>query len=391
MVDGVLDAFPELLLDGLETTNILPANVGNLDNGNLAERRGVGDTESEAEVLLGNTKGVKDLGIDSILVEINEIHLLTNLLHGSLGAEGGDIGTNVTVRLSSNLLKIDVITELHVLGVDLENLETAGRVGDANINLTVETAETTESGIDRVGTVGGGHNNDVGTGLHAVHEGKKLRDDATLDFAVGLVTLGGDRVDLIDEDDSGRVLLSLLEGLAQVRLGLASHLGHDLGTIDQEEKGTSLVGDSASHQRLTGTRGAIKKDTTGRLDTNGLEKLRMPEGELNHFANLGHLLAAATDIIVADLVKVVLLLVALDGLALAVDDGVLSDNAILWWVHLNNLELDLPHTTADNKEIALPDGAVGLAEVGSKEDVEEGSSDALNGIGDRKDGDALGL
>lgn len=391
MVDGVLDALPELLLDGLETTDILPTNVGNLDNGNLAEGRGIGDTESEAEVLLGNTKRVKDFGVDGILIKVNEIHLLTNLLHGSLGAEGSNIGTNVTVGLGSNLLKIDVIAELHVLGVDLENLETAGRVGDADINLTIETTETTESGIDRVGTVGGSHDNDVGTGLHAIHEGKKLGDDATLHFAVGLVTLGGNRVNLIDEDDGGRVLLSLLEGLAQIRLRLTSHLGHDLGAVDQEEEGTSLVGDGASHQSLTSTRGAIKQDTTGRLDTNGLEKLRMPEGQFNHFADLGHLLTAATDIIVADLIKVVLLLVTLDGLAFAVDDGILSDNTILWWVDLDNLELDLPHTAADNKEIALPNRAVGLAEVGSKEDVEEGSGDAFNGIGDRKDGDTLGL
>jgi hypothetical protein len=117
----------------------------------------------------------------------------------------------------------------------------------------------------------------------------------------------------------------------------------------------------------------------------------MPERQLDHFADLSHLLAATTDIIVADLVEVVLLLIALDGLALAVDDGVLSHNAVLRRVDLDDLELDLPHAATHDEEIALPDGPVGFPEVGSEEDIEQGPRDALDGIGDGKDGDTLGL
>ena len=36
---------------------------------------------------------------------------------------------------------------------------------------------------------------------------------------------------------AGRVLLRLLEGLAQVALTLTGHLAHDLGAIDEEEEG----------------------------------------------------------------------------------------------------------------------------------------------------------
>ncbi len=122
-----------------------------------------------------------------------------------------------------------------------------------------------------------------------------------------------------------------------------------------------------------------------------LEELRVTEGQLNHLTNLGHLLSAAADIVVANLVEVVLLLVALDRLALAVDDGILGDNAVLWRIHLHHLELDLPHAATDDEEIALPDGSVGLTEVWGKVDIEERAGDTLDGIGDGENRNALGL
>ena len=48
-----------------------------------------------------------------------------------------------------------------------------------------------------------------GASLEAVHERKHLRDDTSFHFPVGFVALGGDRVDLVDEDDRRGVLLSL--------------------------------------------------------------------------------------------------------------------------------------------------------------------------------------
>jgi len=48
-------------------------------------------------------------------------------------------------------------------------------------------------------------------------------------LAIGLLTLRRDRVVFIDEDDGGRVLLRLLEGLAEVALGLTGHLGKEGG------------------------------------------------------------------------------------------------------------------------------------------------------------------
>jgi hypothetical protein len=113
--------------------------------------------------------------------------------------------------------------------------------------------------------------------------------------------------------------------------------------------------------------------------------------KLNHFTDLSHLLAAATNIIVANLVEVVLFFVSLKWLTLAVNDCVLRDDTVLRRIDLDYFEFDLPHTTTDCEEIALADGSVCLAEVGSKENIKERSCDALHCVGDRENGDALGL
>jgi hypothetical protein len=86
VLDGVLHGFPELELDLVETANVLPLDGRYLDDG-LAERGGVGCAERKAEVFHSDTERIENLGIDCVLVEVDEVHLLTNLLHRSLGAK----------------------------------------------------------------------------------------------------------------------------------------------------------------------------------------------------------------------------------------------------------------------------------------------------------------
>jgi hypothetical protein len=81
----------------------------------------------------------------------------------------------------------------------------------------------------------------------------------------------------------------------------------------------------------------------------------------------------------------------LQRLTLAVDYCVLGYNAVLRRIDFDDLELYLSHATAYCEKIALAYWSVGLTEVWGKEDVEKGTGDALPGIGDRKDGNALGL
>ena len=64
-------------------------------------------------------------------------------------------------------------------------------IRNADIHLSVKSAESPEGGVDAVGPVGGRHDDDVRALLEAVHEGEKLGDDPTLDLPVGLWGRGG--------------------------------------------------------------------------------------------------------------------------------------------------------------------------------------------------------
>lgn len=131
-----------------------------------------------------------------------------------------------------------------------------------------------------------------------------------------LFTLGCNRIDFINEDDGGGVLLSLLERLSQIALTLSCHLAHDLRAVDQEEERAGLVCDRAGHEGLTRTRRAEHEDTTGRLDTNRLEELGMAKWELNELSDLCHLFAATTNIIVSNIRQVRLLVFPLNWVTL---------------------------------------------------------------------------
>ena len=65
MLDGVLNGLLKLLLDLLESSDVLPLDVGNLDDG-LSESGRVRDSESESEVLHGDSERVENLGIDGV-------------------------------------------------------------------------------------------------------------------------------------------------------------------------------------------------------------------------------------------------------------------------------------------------------------------------------------
>ena len=114
----------------------------------------------------------------------------------------------------------------------------------------------------------------------------------------------------------------------------------------------------------------------------------MAEGELDHLADLGHLLPASADVVVADVVGSLLVL-ALDGIALAVDDGIGSHDAVGARIGLHDLELHRMHGGADQEEVPLLDGPVGLQEVGLEVNVEEVAADPLDGIVQGQDVDAL--
>merc|ERR1719352_223940 len=390
MLDWVLHQLLQLSLDILKSTNILPGDSRHLHHA-LPDGRGCALAHSVPEVGHGDGKAVQHLGVNGLVLQVDQVHLLPDLLQSCLAAQSRQVGADVSVSLSGHLLEVQVVVEFHVLCVDPQDLHPANCVRDSNVNLPVEPAKPSEGWVDRVGPVGRCHHDDMRPLLQTVHESEQLGHNSPLNLTIGLLSLGSDGVELVNEDDGGRVLLGLLKSLPQVALALTSQLAHDLGTIDEEEEGTSLICNSPGHQGLTSARRAEEQDAPGRLHSDGLEELRVPEWKFHHLLEGGQLLPATSDVVVTDGVQRVLLILSLHRLSLAVDHRVRGDNAVWRRVRLNYLELNSPHASPDDEVIPLVDWPVRLKEVGLQVNLKPVPCQTLHTVVDRQNVDPLAI
>lgn len=97
----------------------------------------------------------------------------------------------------------------------------------------------------------------------------------------------------------------------------------------------------------------------------------MSKRKFNQLSNLGHLFPAASNVVVSNFVQVSFLVLTVERLALAMDDGVLSDDSEVWGIQFHNLELHLSHATSYREKVAHPYRTVGLQEVGLQVNIEE--------------------
>ena len=99
----------------------------------------------------------------------------------------------------------------------VEDLLAALAVGTVDDDLPVEAARAQQRRVEDVGPVGGGDEDDAVLRLEAVHLDEQLVE-GLLALVVAAAHAGAavaaDGVDLVDEDDAGRVLLGLLEQVA---------------------------------------------------------------------------------------------------------------------------------------------------------------------------------
>ena len=132
--------------------------------------------------------------------------------------------------------------------------------------------------IEHVGPVGGGDQDHALVGLEAVHLDQELVQ-RLLALVVAAARAGAavaaDRVDLVHEDDAGRVLLALLEQVAHARGAHADEHLDEVGARDREERHVGLAGDGLGQQRLAGARRADQQHALGDLAAELLELLRV--------------------------------------------------------------------------------------------------------------------
>ena len=174
----------------------------------------------------------------------------------------------------------------HVLGerelahVDLEDLLAAAHVGQRHDDLAVEAARAQQRRVEHVRTVRRGDDDDAFVAFEAVHLDEQLVERLlalVVTAAEAGAAMTADRVDLVDEDDAGRVLLRLVEHVAHARGADADEHLDEVRTGDREERHLGFAGDRAREQRLAGAGRADHQHAARDLAAEALELGRVLE------------------------------------------------------------------------------------------------------------------
>ena len=166
----------------------------------------------------------------------------------SLIDDVGQFRSGVTGRATRNDGEIDAFGQLHFLGMDPQNFLATFHIRQVDGDLAIETAGAQQSGIEDVGPVGSGDDNDAFLSIESVHlheqgiEGLLAFVVATADAVAAMTT---DRVNFVDENDTGRGFFALLKHIADAAGADADKHLDEIGTADGKEGDIGLAGNGA--------------------------------------------------------------------------------------------------------------------------------------------------
>ena len=189
-----------------------------------------------------------------------------------------EVGTAHAGCAPGDDVDVDVGVHLLVAHVDLEDLDALVEGRQRHHDLAVEPAGPEQRGVEDVGAVRRRHHHDALGGLEAVHLREHLVERLlalVVPAAEARAALAADGVDLVDEDDRGRLLLRGLEQVAHARRADADEHLHEVGAGDRDERHAGLARDRACDEGLTGAGRADEQHTLGDARADLLELARL--------------------------------------------------------------------------------------------------------------------
>ncbi len=199
-------------------------------------------------------------------------------------------------------LEVDVGGERNLPHMDLQDLLAADEVGVRDDDLPVEAAGAQQRRVEHVGPVGRGDDDDAFVLLEAVHLDEQLVQGLlalVVAAAEARAAMAADRVDFVDEDDAGRVLLGLLEHVAHAARADADEHLDEVGARNGEEGHVGFARDGARGQRLAGAGRADQQHAARNPAAELLELLRVAQ-ELDDLLQVFLGLVDAGDVLEGD-------------------------------------------------------------------------------------------
>ncbi len=160
--------------------------------------------------------------------------------------------------------------------MNLENAGPAVEVRAGHHDAPVKATGAKDRRVENVGPVRGRDDDDTVARLKAVHLDEELVEGLlalVVPTAEAGTTMATDRVDLIDEDDAGRVLLALFEEVADPAGTDADKHLDKVGAGNAEEGNPRFAGDGPGEQRLAGARRPHEQNALGDSPPEALELL----------------------------------------------------------------------------------------------------------------------
>ena len=294
----------------------------------------------------------------------------------------GQVGAAEAGCRAGQDLEVDVSGQGDLADVDAEDVLAALDVGHVDDDVPVEPAGPEEGAVEDVGPVGRGDEDDALVRVEAVHLDEKLVERLlalVVPAAEAGAALAADRVDLVDEDDAGRVLLALVEEVADARGADADEHLDEIGAADGEEGHVGLAGHGPGQQGLACPRRADEQHALGDAAAEPLELARLLE-ELDDLAELGFGLLDAGDVLEGQL-----LLLAGEELGPALAEG---HGLVAAGLHLAHHE-DPEEDHQEYREPADEDREEGTAGAVLDDDVDLVLAEDLDQVGVSRGQDGL--
>ena len=184
--------------------------------------------------------------------------------------------------------------------MDVQDLLPALQVGPIDRHPAVEAARPQQRRVEDLGTVGGGQENDASLSVETVHLRQEL-----VQRLLPLVVASqhrahaprlADGVQLVDEDDAGRLVLGLREQVAYPRRADADEHLHEVRAAEAEERHPGFPRDRLGKERLAGAGRPHEQDAFRDLSSEAaislgpLEKVHDLHQLAPRFVDTGHVI-----------------------------------------------------------------------------------------------------